>query len=159
MIIQHGCHCWMLYIIFILRKLLHSSFCFCFNNSGGSLFWLWVTAPCYGESFLALDDRLCHVQLAVWAWFPYWLSICSPIWQCFLLTAALLIISVAWWGSPLSDLRWPLCHSLQRQPWWPSFWIASPGSEALMEVDCPSIRSDWKYYRCGASLCLFHPFH
>lgn len=43
--------------------------------------------------------------------------------------------------SSLSDLRWPLCHSLQRLPSWPSFSRTSLGSEALMEVDCPSLES------------------
>lgn len=62
MIIQHGCHCWMLYIIFILRKLLHSSFCFCFNNSGG-------------QSFLALGD-----SPVLWRVFlgPGWQAVSCP---------------------------------------------------------------------------------
>lgn len=75
--------------------------------------------------------------------------------------------------SSLSDLRWPLCHSLQRLPSWPSFSRTSLGSEALIEVDTvhhwkvmyyrvpvwgghngQTIRSDGKFYRCGASLCV-----
>lgn len=60
----HDCHCWMLYFFFFnLRKLLHSSFCFYFNNSGR------------GQSFSALSDNPVSWTVSL---SPGWQSVSCP---------------------------------------------------------------------------------
>lgn len=135
----HDCHCWMLYFFFHFKKVVT----FILLSVGG------------GQSFSALSDNPVSWTVSL---SPGWQSVSCPAGSLSLISILTLhlftdlavlpaycciVDNFCGWVrvSSLSDLRWPLCHSLQRLPSWPSFSRTSLGSEALMEVDCPSLES------------------